>query len=180
MSDQILTKRCPRCNVIKPIEQFGLERRRKYGRQSYCRPCRYESEGLYRRWEDMMRRCTDPQRDNYEQYGARGITVCEEWIVFDNFRKWALANGYSKELELDRIENDEGYGPDNCRWVTKKHNGRNKRNTLRITAFGDTKAVGDWADDPRCKVSYNLLRSRIQRGWSPEIALTSPENARAH
>lgn len=74
---------------------------------------------LYRRWSDMKARCFNPNSCNYQYYGGRGITVCEEWLDFENFYNWAIANGYSKDLSLDRIDNDGDYTPDNCRWTTK-------------------------------------------------------------
>jgi hypothetical protein len=65
-------------------------------------------------------------------YIDRGITVCEEWVIFENFRDWALANGYSDDLQIDREDNEKGYCPENCRWVTPKENCNNKRNTIRL------------------------------------------------
>ena len=65
-------------------------------------------------------------------YQDRGITVCDEWLVFENFRDWALSHGYKDDLQIDRIDNDKGYCPENCRWVTPKENLNNRRNTLRL------------------------------------------------
>lgn len=88
------------------------------------------SENLYRRWQDMKQRCFNPHCRNYEHYGARGITVCPEWAgsdCFPAFRDWALANGYKRELSLDRIDNNGNYGPNNCRWVSVRLQNINKR-----------------------------------------------------
>ena len=65
-------------------------------------------------------------------YQDRGITVCSEWLVFENFRDWALSHGYKEGLQIDRIDNDKGYCPENCRWVTPKENVNNRRNTIRL------------------------------------------------
>lgn len=65
-------------------------------------------------------------------YQDRGITVCDEWLIFENFRDWALSHGYSDDLEIDRIDNDEGYCPENCQWVSRRENLNNRRNTLRL------------------------------------------------
>jgi hypothetical protein len=91
---------------------------------------------LYRRWQDMKQRCFNPHCCNYRHYGARGITVCPEWAgsnCFETFRDWALANGYKRELSLDRINNDGDYEPNNCRWVTKRVQNINKRPTFANT-----------------------------------------------
>ena len=90
---------------------------------------------LYRIWHRMLNRggakqCADVSIK--KDYHDRGITVCEEWLVFENFRDWALANGYSDEKQIDRIDNDKGYCPENCHWVTPKENMNNRRNTLRL------------------------------------------------
>lgn len=74
---------------------------------------------LYSRWRDMKQRCFNPKCGNYKHYGARGITVCDEWLSFPAFEKWALENGYKKELSIDRIDNNGNYEPNNCRWTTK-------------------------------------------------------------
>ena len=81
---------------------------------------------LYHKWHDMKRRCHDPDNKSYKWYGARGIKVCNEWKeLFGSFYDWALANGYEKGLQIDRINNDGDYEPDNCRFVTNAVNVQN-------------------------------------------------------
>lgn len=85
---------------------------------------------LYHTWSGMHQRCERPSASSYEYYGGRGIKVCAEWTGengFDNFQKWAISNGYSDDLEIDRIDNDRGYEPNNCRWVTHQENSFNRR-----------------------------------------------------
>jgi hypothetical protein len=82
---------------------------------------------LYRRWRAMLARCNDPTNPSYHRYGGRGISVCEEWKDITNFYKWLFSNGYDTGLEVDRIDNDKGYSPENCRLVSKKQNMANKR-----------------------------------------------------
>lgn len=120
---------------------------------------------------DMLKRCHNPKDSNYDRYGKRGITVCDEWRNDCKvFYKWAKDNGYKAGLQLDRIDNDGNYEPNNCRWVSARENGLNKRNTLYITYKGKRKPLSDWAMEKG--LNYDTLKDRIYRyGWSVERAL---------
>ena len=86
---------------------------------------------LISRREGIIERCTNPKKVGYKYYGGRGITMCQEWMDSPQaFVDWSLANGFSSELQLDRIDNDKGYSPDNCRWVTARENIRNRSNSV--------------------------------------------------
>lgn len=90
---------------------------------------------LYSIWLGILERAgvTKGASENAKRfYLDRGIGVCDEWLTFENFRDWALSHGYSDDLEIDRIDNDKGYCPENCRWVSKRENANNRRNTLRL------------------------------------------------
>ena len=88
---------------------------------------------LYQVWANMKSRCMTTTCHNYHYYGGRGITICNEWAKsFIAFKKWAMSHGYANTLQIDRINNDGDYTPDNCRWVTSQVNSQNKRNT-RLT-----------------------------------------------
>lgn len=135
---------------------------------------------LYRVWYAMIQRCTNPRNSNYSRYGGRGITVCREWREsYAVFRHWATQHGYNESLQIDRSNNEAGYDPQNCQWVTEAQNHRNTAQTRLITVFGETKCLEDWARDSRCTVSPGGLRHRIiQLGWSPEKAVTTPRLTR--
>jgi hypothetical protein len=129
---------------------------------------------LFTIWSGIIQRCRNPHHAGYSNYGGRGIEVCEEWADhYENFRDWSLSNGYADDLEVDRRNNNGGYEPSNCRWVTTKINNRNKRDTVSLTAFGEIKSMADWADDPRCKVGRKTLWRRIRDGWKIEDAITA-------
>ena len=88
---------------------------------------------LYRRWDQMLKRAAwkCPSIMAYKKTGPyyAKCTVCDEWLDFSNFARWALANGYRRELQIDRIDNERGYSPDNCRWVTRSEQSKNRRMT---------------------------------------------------
>jgi hypothetical protein len=76
----------------------------------------------------MKQRCFNPNHKNFKDYGGRGINICEEWSKdVQTFYNWSVANGYKEGLTIDRIDNDKGYSPDNCRWVTMKVQRKNQR-----------------------------------------------------
>src|SRR4030065_395039 len=83
---------------------------------------------LYRTWNGMKKRILNSKSHNFKYYGGRGITICNEWLEFIPFRNWALSNGYSEGLTINRKINDGNYEPLNCEWITSAENNRNKRN----------------------------------------------------
>lgn len=114
----------------------------------------------------MKSRCYTATDGDYSGYGARGIRVCSAWLSsFDAFRDWALANGYTDELTIDRVDVNGPYSPENCRWVTAKEQSRNRRNTLCITYNGVTKSASEWAE--QLGVSLWVIHSRYRRNGTP-------------
>lgn len=85
----------------------------------------------------MKRRCSNPKDKSAKYYYQKGITVCDEWAAsFEPFRDWAMENGYSDDLTIDRIDNSLGYSPDNCRWISNADQQKNKTNTIKVEYKG--------------------------------------------
>ena len=102
---------------------------------------------VYSRWQAMKKRCYQVGTKGYENYGGRGIKVCEEWKNNPSaFCEWALANGFSEELTLDRIDVNGDYSPENCRWSTKTEQARNKRNNRFIEYNGSKVTVSEYSE----------------------------------
>lgn len=122
---------------------------------------------LYNIWCGMKRRCFTKSNKDYPRYGGRGITVCDEWCnSFEAFRDWAMSNGYSDTLTIDRIENDGPYAPWNCRWVANNTQANNRRCTIEVTVGSETLPLAEWAR--KTGVSLGTLYGRYRKGWSPE------------
>lgn len=116
---------------------------------------------LYANWFSMIDRCTNPKNEGYHRYGGRGISVCDEWASsFKKFIEWGMQNGYKKGLQLDRIDNNGNYSPENCRFVTVKENSKNRRNNLMYSYKGETKMLIDWAEQVGLK--YTTLYMRVR------------------
>ena len=140
---------------------------------SYSKKHGMSNSRLYTIWALMKYRCNNPNRKEYQDYGGRGIRICKEWNDPQNFINWALNNGYSDDLTLDRIDNNSGYCPENCRWATKSVQMNNRRTCRYITHNGETKTISQWAKEKG--MSYNQLKRRIDNyGWSIEKALNEP------
>jgi hypothetical protein len=116
----------------------------------------------------MLRRCFNPNNADFKCYGGRGITVCERWKKYENFL--ADMGEAPAGLSIDRIDNDKGYYPGNCRWATTAEQNGNKRSTVRITANGKTKTRMEWAR--AIGVHPATIRYRVKRGWDPVRAAT--------
>lgn len=132
---------------------------------------------LYRVWQSMKQRCYDKNTNGYKDYGARGITVCEEWLKYENFSKWAKENGYQDNLTIDRKDNSKGYSPDNCRWLTIKEQNRNKRYNHIIELNGEKHCMGYWSE--KLKIPMSTIVNRTNRGCTPEEILNTDYHRRS-
>jgi hypothetical protein len=136
-----------------------------------------EKKAEYARYNAMRARCTNPNNNAYANYGGRGISVCDRWLFGADGR-----TGFDCYLEdmgrrpagmtLERVDNNKGYGPDNCKWATVTEQHDNMRTLRMVTAFGITKPLAKWARERQMEKA--TLKRRIQRGWTPEEAVTAP------
>ncbi len=127
---------------------------------------------LHNIWRGMINRC---ERDSYSEshlYKDRGITVCDEWKEsYLTFKKWAKNNGYEEGLTIDREDNDRGYSPDNCRFLTQYENNLNRRNTYTVKYNGEERPLMLILDEMGKKHKYQTIRTRIERGWDVKKAI---------
>ena len=148
------------------------------GRGNYKHGAYHRHPRLYSVWKTMRARCHNPKHPKFRIYGARGIAVCEEWRNDPNaFLDWALANGYKPGLQIDRLDNDCGYAPANCRWATAKEQARNTRRNRFLTIGGATLTVAVWAElkgiNP--KRIYNWVYCHGEREAARRVAVAAAE-----
>lgn len=121
----------------------------------------------YRSWDHMKQRCLNPNNDRYNDYGGRGIKVCERWLSFDNF----LADMGERPdgTTIDRIDTDGDYTPDNCRWATTSAQQSNRLLHKRIGIGSNIRILAETASMP-----YGRMQGRLYRGWPLKMAITEP------
>lgn len=144
---------------------------RKCGTKNHFKHGYSHKEKLYDIWKSMRQRCRDTNRNRADSYVNKGISVCEEWSDYRVFREWAIGAGYNDTLSIDRIDNDENYCPENCRWVDYFVQANNRSNNLRIEFNGEIKTLREWANT--VEIPYDTIKRRIYSGWSIEKALTT-------
>lgn len=127
---------------------------------------------LYRIWKHMKARCQCPTCTDFKFYGARGISLCDEWQTYPEFRDWAMRNGYTDGLTIDRIDVNGNYEPANCRWVTQLQQYSNMTSNVCLALGDETHTLMEWSKI--LKVPYELLRGRVRMGWTDERILTTP------
>ena len=121
---------------------------------------------LYREWSGILQRCELETSTSYERYGAFGISVCKEWHIFENFAKWALDNGYSDQLTIDRIDSSGNYEPSNCRWVGVIEQNNNQKSNVSFEYNGETHTLAEWARIYGIK--YHCFYARWKKNKDPE------------
>ena len=169
LSRSLLSGHTKSCGCIKGYKQVKHNASIKYHGGSDTR--------LYHVWNDMRQRCENPNKSSYVWYGAKGIRVCDEWQDFENFEKWAYKNGYDDTAPrgyctLDRIDNKEGYNPQNCRWVSMTDQNRNKSYHRYVEYHGKKYTVTQLADE--VGMNKDTLVYRLNANWSVEDAVNKP------
>ena len=125
---------------------------------------------IYGIWANMKQRCNNPKVACYGRYGGRGIKVCPEWSKsFESFYTWAMSHGIADDLQIDRIDNDGDYTPENCRWVSREENANNKRNNLIIELDGVAHTAAEWSKITG--ISIKAIYTRRADGKPPEEIL---------
>lgn len=138
-ASRVLSGHTKSCGCLR-IEKLRCSSRVKHGDARARSATR-----LYRIWCGMKARCGNPNSPIYKHYGGRGISVCAEWGSYADFKIWATEAGYEDHLEIDRINNDGDYSPQNCRFVAKNVNASHKRNTVYLTINGETACAAEWS-----------------------------------
>lgn len=128
---------------------------------------------LYNIWSGMKKRCYNVNDPKYNNYGGRGIIICDEWKDdFVKFKSWAFDNGYQDGLTIDRINNDGNYEPSNCKWSNFVEQNNNRRSNKNITFNGETHNLKQWCN--KLSLPYSPIQLRLARGWTIEDAFTIP------
>ncbi len=122
----------------------------------------HSKTNLHSKWLGIKARCYNPKEKAYKYYGARGITMCDEWKNdFVTFENWALNNGYTPDLTIERINVNDIYKPENCKWIPFKEQANNRRTTIWIEWQGQKKSLTQWADE--LGINRGTLNSRYSR-----------------
>jgi hypothetical protein len=127
----------------------------------------------YRSWRSMINRCNNVNVNCYEEYGGRGISVCDQWKKsYTSFLK-DMGRKPTAKHSIDRIDSNANYTPENCRWATPKQQARNTRRNRMITYNGETRCLAEWAEI--LGFNYSMVSIRVYRGWTFERAITTPK-----
>ncbi len=157
-----------------PMKHFNCGRKRPdvvIRNTKHGHAVRGKQHPVYKVWHSMRSRCRSKQSPDYENYLLRGIKVCKRWKTFQNFFE-DMSAGYKRGLLIERIDNNKGYTPSNCKWATRLEQNRNKRNVEKFSLNGKT-ATGPERSD---KLGGNpaLVYVRLRRGWNVTRAITTP------
>lgn len=171
-------------------EHISTSNRLTSGQTTCCRDCMIKKIGdtnrthgrtprkLFYAYVNMKTRCYNKNYSLYHRYGGRGIKVCDEWRnSFENFREWAMNNGWKEELSLDRIDNDGNYEPNNCKWSTVLEQSNNRRTNRLITYNGITDTMANWSR--RMNIPYYVIQRRISLNWDIDKVFTEPYRRKA-
>ncbi len=147
--------------------EVARERMTTHG-QSYTRE--------YNIWKGIKTRCLNPSHGDYKNYGAKGITISDEWAKDFNQFYTDMGQSPEKNSTVERIDNTKGYCKDNCKWATYREQSRNRISNRQLTYNGKTQCITDW--DKEMGFKQGVIGKRLKRGWSLDFAMTKPENYR--
>lgn len=163
------------CGKVKEVDMSAL----RSGASGSCgckRKGNFKHGGVgtpeYSVWNGMITRCTKSYASSWDRYGERGITVCERWMKsFPAFLE-DMGPRPSSDHQIERLDNSRGYEPENCIWIHKSQQAKNRRSVVWLTHLEKTQTVADWARE--LGINAATIRFRLKKGWLPELALTVP------
>ena len=123
----------------------------------------------YEIWAGIKKRCLDKNCNNFDNYGGRGITVCDRWLIFENFLE-DMGEIPLDKYSIGRIDNDKGYFRENCQWETRKQQCRNRRSNVNINFRGKTQTLKEWCEE--LDLIYSMVLRRLYANWRIEHAFT--------
>ena len=159
-SDDLKQKKVLSCGCLK--KELDKTRKLKHGNSK---------TKIYNCWIGMIDRCTNPENSRYPSYGGRGIRVCERWMTLENFIE-DMSPRPDGKVSIERIDNNKGYYPDNCKWATDSEQQSNKRNSCKYFFDGESLTVAEIAR--RVGINKGTLNSRLKSGWGLIDATTIP------
>lgn len=168
-----------RCDCGAEIVVDGAKLRN--GRKKLCSYAAHKSErplpltvefkSEYQSWTNMRARCLDKTNAKYQIYGGRGITICERWTKFKNFML-DMGRKPDPKFTIERDDVNGNYEPTNCKWISRKDQGRNKRNSVFVTYQGERMLLIDLVE--RLGISRSLVHQRLKLGWTLAQAIALP------
>lgn len=164
------TKSCG-CLIVKEIKKLATINRNNQYAVKHGHTRHNKRSHIYLIWVGMIQRCSNPCDPKYLSYGKRGILVCERWKKFSNFLE-DMKEPPTDKHQIDRIDNNGSYCKSNCRWASRKVQGRNKRNNHLETYNGKTQCLAQWSEETG--INRSTLAGRLGAGWSIEDVFTIP------
>lgn len=170
------------CGTERPLKGSDLRARLHEDRSCGCFARELASARLtthgntntpeFETWMSMIKRCEHPRHHAYDQYGGRGITVCKRWRESFELFLQDMCRRPSPDHSIERIDNNCGYDPSNCRWATRKDQQRNKRSNRILVFSNESLCVTEWSE--KTGIPRRIIFDRLRRGWTTQQALTVP------
>lgn len=166
---------CPYCGNIINIraDHFKERKRDDCGCLNHNDARNGKHNKLYDIHQAIKQRCLNKNQKHYNRYGGRGIKICDEWVDYLNFKSWALNNGYKEGYDIDRIDNNGNYEPDNCRFITRKENCNNRENTVKIEYKNKIYTISSLANE--FGIARNIIVKRYYRGKRGDDLVAPPK-----